>query len=99
MQFDQGYLSPYFVTDAERMECVLDEPYILIYEKKISAMKDLLPLLEKVAKAKIRKLIPKKSYENSEFFWGCSRCKKIFWKGSHNTKILEKLRNLKTKPI
>lgn len=51
MQFDQGYLSPYFVTDAERMECVLDEPYILIYEKKISAMKDLLPLLEKVAKA------------------------------------------------
>ena len=51
MQFDQGYLSPYFVTDAERMECVLDEPYILIYEKKVSSMKDLLPLLEKVAKA------------------------------------------------
>ncbi|MEK7783086.1 MAG: chaperonin GroEL, partial [Candidatus Binatota bacterium] len=51
MQFDQGYLSPYFVSDAERMECVQDEPYILIYEKKISAMKDLLPLLEKVAKA------------------------------------------------
>ncbi len=51
MQFDQGYLSPYFVTDQERMESVLDEPYILIYEKKISAMKDLLPLLEKVAKA------------------------------------------------
>jgi len=51
MQFDQGYLSPYFVSDAERMECVLDEPYILIFEKKISAMKDLLPLLEKVAKA------------------------------------------------
>ena len=51
MQFDQGYLSPYFVTDAERMETSLDEPYILIYEKKISAMKDLLPLLEKVAKA------------------------------------------------
>jgi chaperonin GroEL len=51
MQFDQGYLSPYFVSDAERMECVLDEPYIFIYEKKISAMKDLLPLLEKVAKA------------------------------------------------
>jgi len=51
MQFDQGYLSPYFVTDAERMECVLDEPYLLIFEKKISAMKDLLPLLEKVAKA------------------------------------------------
>jgi len=51
MQFDQGYLSPYFVTDAERMECVLDDPYILIFEKKISSMKDLLPVLEKVAKA------------------------------------------------
>jgi len=50
MQFDQGYLSPYFVTDAERMECVLDSPYILIYEKKISSMKDLLPLLEKIAR-------------------------------------------------
>ena len=49
MQFDQGYLSPYFVTDAERMEAVLEEPYILIHEKKISAIKDLLPLLEKVA--------------------------------------------------
>jgi chaperonin GroEL len=48
MQFDRGYLSPYFVTDAERMECVLDEPYILIYEKKISVMKDMIPLLEKV---------------------------------------------------
>ena len=42
MQFDRGYLSPYFVTDAERMECVLEDPYILIYEKKITAMKDLL---------------------------------------------------------
>ena len=51
MQFDQGYLSPYFVTDTERMEVVLDDPYILIFEKKISAMKDLLPVLEKVAKA------------------------------------------------
>ncbi len=51
MQFDQGYLSPYFVTDQERMEAVLDEPYLLIHEKKISAMKDLLPLLEKIAKA------------------------------------------------
>jgi chaperonin GroEL len=50
MQFDQGYLSPYFVTDAERMECVLEEPYILICEKKISSLKDLLPLLEKVAR-------------------------------------------------
>ncbi|MBI1977757.1 MAG: chaperonin GroEL [Candidatus Omnitrophica bacterium] len=51
MQFDQGYLSPYFVTDTERMEAVLEEPYILIHEKKISSMKDLLPLLEGVAKA------------------------------------------------
>ncbi len=51
MQFDQGHLSPYFVTDAERMEVVLDDPYILIYEKKVSSMKDLLPVLEKIAKA------------------------------------------------
>ncbi|MBI5376363.1 MAG: chaperonin GroEL [Candidatus Schekmanbacteria bacterium] len=50
MQFDRGYLSPYFVTDAERMECILEDPYILIHEKKISNMKDLLPLLEKIAK-------------------------------------------------
>src|SRR5215469_14266738 len=51
MQFDRGYLSPYFVTDAERMEAVLEDPYILIHEKKISSMKDLLPLLEQVARA------------------------------------------------
>jgi chaperonin GroEL len=50
MQFDRGYLSPYFVTDAERLEVILDDPYILIFEKKISAMKDLLPLLEQVAR-------------------------------------------------
>ena len=50
MQFDRGYLSPYFVTDPERMEVVLDSPYILINEKKISSMKDLLPLLEQIAK-------------------------------------------------
>jgi chaperonin GroEL len=51
MQFDKGYLSPYFVTNAEDMEAALENPYILIYEKKISSLKDLLPLLEKVAKA------------------------------------------------
>ncbi|MBD3380435.1 MAG: chaperonin GroEL [Candidatus Omnitrophica bacterium] len=51
MQFDQGYLSPYFVTDTERMECVLENPYILLYEKKISNMKNLLPVLEKIAQA------------------------------------------------
>lgn len=51
MQFDQGYLSPYFVTDAEKMECVLEDPYILIYEKKISNVKDMLPLLEKIARS------------------------------------------------
>jgi len=50
MQFDQGYLSPYFVTDAERMEVLLEDPYILIYEKKISSIKDILPLLEKIAR-------------------------------------------------
>jgi chaperonin GroEL len=50
MQFDRGYLSPYFVTDAERMEVSLENPYILIYEKKISSMKDLLPLLEQIAR-------------------------------------------------
>lgn len=50
MQFDRGYLSPYFVTDADRMETVLDEPFILINEKKISNMRDLLPILEQVAK-------------------------------------------------
>ncbi len=51
MQFDRGYLSPYFVTDAERMEVVLEDPYILIHEKKISNMKDLLPLLEQIARS------------------------------------------------
>jgi chaperonin GroEL len=51
MQFDRGYLSPYFVTDAERMEVLLEDPYILIHEKKISNMKDLLPLLEQIARA------------------------------------------------
>jgi chaperonin GroEL len=51
MQFDRGYISPYFVTDAERMETVLEDPYILTFEKKISNMKEFLPLLEEVARA------------------------------------------------
>ena len=51
MQFDRGYVSPYFVTDAERMEVVLEEPYILIHEKKIGHMKDILPLLELIARS------------------------------------------------
>ncbi len=51
MQFDRGYLSPYFITDPDRMEAVLEDPYILIHEKKISNMKDLLPVLEQIARA------------------------------------------------
>jgi len=51
MQFDRGYLSPYFITDPDRMEVVLEDPYILIHEKKISAMKDMLPILEQIARA------------------------------------------------
>lgn len=51
MQFDRGYLSPYFVTDSERMECVLEHPYILVHEKKIGSMRDILPILEQVARA------------------------------------------------
>ena len=46
MQFDRGYISPYFVTDTEKMECQMENPYILIYDKKISVLKDLLPILE-----------------------------------------------------
>src|SRR5439155_3059359 len=52
MQFDKGYISPYFVTDPERMEAVLEDPLILIHEKKISAAADLIPVLEKVAQAR-----------------------------------------------
>jgi chaperonin GroEL len=57
MQFDRGYLSPYFVTDPERMECVLENPLILIHEKRIGVMKDMLPLLETIAKEGQRLLI------------------------------------------
>ncbi|MDE6610356.1 MAG: chaperonin GroEL, partial [Muribaculaceae bacterium] len=51
MQFDRGYISPYFVTDTEKMECVMDSPYILIYDRKISNLKDLLPILEQIAQS------------------------------------------------
>ncbi len=51
MQFDRGYLSPYFISDPDRMECVLEDPYVLIHEKKISNMKDLLPVLEQIARS------------------------------------------------
>src|SRR5947209_12879317 len=51
MQFDKGYISPYFVTDPERMEAVLEDPYILLYEKKISAVADLVPVMEKIARS------------------------------------------------
>ncbi len=51
MQFDQGYLSPYFVSDTDKMQCLLEDPYILIYEKKISNLKDMLSLLEKIARS------------------------------------------------
>jgi len=51
MQFDRGYISPYFVTDTEKMQAVLEDPYVLIYDKKISVMKDILPLLEKAAQS------------------------------------------------
>jgi chaperonin GroEL len=54
MQFDKGYLSPYMVTDPERMEAVLEDPYILIANQKIGAVKDLLPVLEKVIQAASR---------------------------------------------
>ena len=57
MQFDRGYLSPYFVTDATRLEVVLEEPYVLISEKRVSSMKELLPLLEAIAKAQRQLLI------------------------------------------
>jgi chaperonin GroEL len=64
MQFDRGYLSPYFVTDPERMEVVLENPHILIYEKKITSLKDLLPVLEKIAHAKAALLVVAEDVES-----------------------------------
>jgi chaperonin GroEL len=64
LQFDRGYLSPYFVTDPERMEVVLEDPYILIHEKKIAGLKDLLPLLERVAQSGKALLIVAEDVEN-----------------------------------
>src|SRR5256886_828202 len=66
MRFDRGYLSPYFVTDPERMECVYEDVYILIHEKKISSMKDLLPVLENVAKTSKTLLIIAEEVEMKE---------------------------------
>src|SRR6187551_3306791 len=67
MQFDKGYISPYFVTNAESMEAVLDNPYMLIFEKKISSLKDLLPVLEKVAKTGKPLLIIAEDVEGEAF--------------------------------
>jgi chaperonin GroEL len=64
MQFDRGYLSPHLVSDAERMECVFEDPYILIHEKKISNMKDLLPILEQIARAGKPLLVIAEDVEN-----------------------------------
>src|SRR6201982_954044 len=67
MQFDRGYLSPYFITDPDRMECILEDAYILIQEKKISSMKDLLPLLEQTAKMSKPLLIIAEDVEGEAF--------------------------------
>src|SRR6266480_633842 len=69
MQFDRGYLSPYFVTDPEKMEAVLEDAYILIHDKKISSMKDLLPVLEKVAQAGRPLLIVAEDVEGEALLW------------------------------
>src|SRR3989454_2470348 len=63
MQFDRGYLSPYFVTDAEKMEAVLEDGYILLHDKKISSMKELLPILEKVVQSGKQLLIVSEDLE------------------------------------
>jgi chaperonin GroEL len=75
MQFDRGYLSPYFVTNAERMEVTLEEAYILIYDKKISSMKDLLPILEKVAQQDAPMLIIAEDVEAKRWRpWSSTSC-------------------------
>jgi chaperonin GroEL (HSP60 family) len=68
MQFDKGYLCPYFVTDSQKMEAVLEEPYILVHEKKISVMKDLVPLLEEVARSGKPLLIIAEDMEGEDDF-------------------------------
>src|SRR5439155_7502153 len=73
MQFDRGYLSAYFVTDPERMEVVLENPAILIHEKKISSMKDLLPVLELVARASRPLLIIAEDIEGEALATNCSQ--------------------------
>ena len=72
MQFDRGYISPYFVTNTEKMECEMDTPYILIYDKKISALKDMLPVLEATAQTG-RPLHDCQRYGKQRFH-RCTRC-------------------------
>jgi chaperonin GroEL len=74
MQFDRGYQSPYFVTDAERMEVKLDDPFILIHEKNLSSMKDLLPVLEQVARAGKPLLIVSRSRARRWRRWWSTSC-------------------------
>jgi chaperonin GroEL len=76
MQFDRGYLSPYFVTDAEKMEVHLEEPYILLHEKKLSVMKDLLPILEQIAKMGRPLLIVAEDIEGEALATGVKPCSK-----------------------
>ena len=77
MQFDRGYISPYFVTNSEKMEAELQNPYILIYDKKISAMKDILHILEKVAQSGRPLVIIAEDLEGEALGYTC--CKQITW--------------------
>ena len=79
MQFDRGYLSPYFVTNTEKMEAELENPYILIYDKKISTMKDLLPVLEAVAQTGKPLLIIAEDVEGEALgYIGCKQDQRCF---------------------